>query len=199
MAARMEPTIEDRSILVIDSRGDIAAALRSRVPPSRAYVIRRAPDEADEAVAALVPFPFAVVGITRDTPPTLLAGLRELLATKPVPIVWQGGPPDDLPAHAVLVDDLAECRERVAALVDADIAGVTLADFRGIDWDGRELRGCCALEGVVSLPEGPWRLPAALLAEVGQTIAAAGLPLRLEDAGGGAIRLCASVSSVTRA
>ncbi len=189
----MEPVIEDRSILVVDSRGDVAAALRNRVPPSRAYVIRRAPDEADGAAARLLPFPFAVVGVTREGRPGLPPGVRGLIASAPVVVVWQGTPPEDLPAHTVIVADVAECLERVGALVDAEVAGVTLADYRGVDAAGREVRDCWALEAVVALPEGPWRLAAATAQDVERSIANAHLPLRVQSRADGGIRLQASL------
>jgi hypothetical protein len=193
----MEPTIEDRSILVIDSLGDVAAALRRHVPPSRAYVLRFPYEEAEEAAARLLPFPFAVVGVTRDAPPAVPPGLLGLMARHPIPVVWQGQPPADLPAHALLVDEVMECRKRVDALVDTEVADVILADFDGIEWQGREVHGCRALEGMLSLPQGPWTLPATVLGDVQQTIDAEGLPLRLDRDSCGAVRLVAP-ASVTR-
>lgn len=189
----MEPIIEDRAILVVDSRGDVAAALRNRIPPSRAYVIRRGPDEADAAAVRLLPFPFAVVGVTRDERPVLPPGLRGLLAAAPVLVVWQGAPPDDLPAHTVVVADVADCLDRVGALVDAEVAGVTLADYRGVDADGRQVRDCCALEAMVARPDGPWRLAAATADEVERSIADAQLPLRVQSRADGSLRIQASL------
>ncbi len=174
--------IVDRAILVVDPRIDAVVGLRDRIPPERALLRRAGPLDTAALrahLAALRPFPFAVVGVSRDgSPPSLCEPLREVCARHPIPVLWWGEPPPGLPPHLVRVERWAELRDATLALLAGAPGGVELADHRGLRYGGSLLHSP-QLEGLVAAHPRPFALGWRAVQSARGAISRHRLPLRV--------------------
>jgi hypothetical protein len=181
--------IVDRVILVVDSRPDAVVGLRDRIPPERALLRRAQPCTVDTELAAVHPFPFAVVGVTRDGEiPMVSPQLVELVCSRPIPVAWWGEVPSGLPSHAEKVARWAEVRDTVVGLLASAPGGVRLADHRGLQHRGQRLRSP-ELEGLVAGHPRAFALDWRAAQRVQAAIARHRLPLRVCRPGAGLVGL----------
>lgn len=181
--------IIDRAILVVDASPDAVVALRDRIPPERALLRRAQPRTLEGELAAVHPFPFAVVGVTRDGDvPLMPPGLLELVNSRPVPVVWWGEVPAGLPCHARQVARWGEWRDAVVGLLASAPGGVRLADHRGLTYGAQRLRSP-ELEGLVAGYPGAFALDWRAAQRATAAISRHQLPLRVTRPAAGVVHL----------
>jgi hypothetical protein len=171
----------DRAILVIDQRPALAVALLDRIPPAQAIIHRTAPAESGDASTRLRPWPFAVLGATRDTdPPLIPPALLHLFHTRPIPVLWLGALPADLPVHARSLANATALLDAAERLLTPDpaLAPLCLAAHRGLSLRGRTIQSP-ALEGMLAAPATHWALPPTAVRAARDAIARHHLPLRI--------------------
>ncbi|MDQ6747502.1 MAG: hypothetical protein M3010_05275 [Candidatus Dormibacteraeota bacterium] len=117
-----------RTTLVVGDDVDLFAALRPEVDPAMVQLTWTTPDELPAAIAAAVPWPWAVSGSGNRLDGSAVNALRGM----PVLWFWLGSPPAAAPAGTRqhdrwrgLLDDLRTCLAR-------NVAGVRLAPNRGL-------------------------------------------------------------------
>jgi hypothetical protein len=171
-----------RTILVIEERPYLWAALRPRVDPALAYVRGATPAEVSRVWATCEPWPWLLVGATPVLPP----GLAGLLGSRPIPVHWLDAAPTGLPCCPVVHGDwtdLVAALDALTRLAEPGVNGARLLRNRGLRApDGRIVLGVVNLEGLLAAPDG-LALPDDAAAAVQAEIAASGLPLRLERTG----------------
>ena len=159
-----------RGIVVITPDGELAVALRDRVPREFAVVRDARPEDAAAVAAACLPWPWMVVGATTPLPP----GLATLLRTRPVLTMWLGAAPTGLPLHARRFARPAALLDAVDQARTASVGGMRLAPGSGVEMgDGTLLRGSTldalvgAFPGGFAVPSRAFRTAAATLARHG--------------------------------
>lgn len=162
-----------RTIVVVEERPYLWAALRERVEPATAYVLGASPEEVGAVWAMCDPWPWIVVGTTAAPPP----GLAERLRGRPIPVHWLGPPPPGLPRSCSVHGDWLLLAEELVALGSRSLSGVRLFRNRGLRAaDGQTLLASVHLEGLFAAAAGLTGLEeAAVRAE----LAAGRLPLQL--------------------
>jgi hypothetical protein len=164
-----------RTVLVIEDRPYLWAALQARVPRATAYVRAATPLEVAQIWESCRPWPWVVVG----TPPAV-PGLAELLEGRPIPVHWLA-PVPPLPGRPTVH---AEWQALVAAIEGLNRLGLGALrplPNRGLRYGGRLVLWAPTLEGLLAAPDG---LPAACTASARAELAANGLPLALEEKDG---------------
>jgi hypothetical protein len=144
-----------RSIVVITADGELAVAIRDTVPPRVAVIRDARPNDAAEAAAACLPWPWMVVGASTSLTPSL--GL--LLRTRPVLTLWLGSPPAGLPAHTLSFDRPAALLAAVDSACRANVGGMRLAPGSGVELlNGTLVRGA-TLDALIGAHPGGFALP----------------------------------------
>jgi hypothetical protein len=158
-----------RSIVVITTDGELAVAVREAVPAGIAVVRDARPDDAAEAAAACLPWPWMVVGSTDSMTP----GLASMLRTRPVLILWLGAAPAGLPGHAQRFDHHSALLEAVDTACTAKVGDMRLALGSGVELgDGTLLRGA-TLDALIGAYPCGFALPSATFRSVNAALARA--------------------------
>jgi hypothetical protein len=156
-----------RGIVVITTDGELAVAVRDTVPAGIAVVRDARPDDAAEAAAACLPWPWMVVGATDSVTP----GLASMLRTRPVLTMWLGAAPAGLPRHARRFDHHTALLEAIGAACTANVGGMRLAPGSGVELgDGTLLRGATLDALIGAYPRG-FALPSAIFRSVNAALA----------------------------
>ena len=161
-----------RAILVVTVDGELAVAVRERVPRGMAVVRDAREADADDIATACLPWPWMVVGSAVTVP----SGLASIIRDRPVLTLWLGAPPAGLPGHARMFDRPAALLDAVALACCARVGELRLAPGNGVELrDGIMLRGA-TLEALVAAYPASIAVPA----RTSRSIAAA---LARHDAG----------------
>jgi hypothetical protein len=158
-----------RGIVVITTDGELAVAVRETVPAGIAVVRDARPDDAAEAAAACLPWPWMVVGATNSLTPALGSMLR----TRPVLTLWLGAAPAGLPGHSLRFDHHTALLEAIGAACTARVGDMRLALGSGVELgDGTLLRGATLDALIGAYPRG-FALPSAAFRSVTAALARA--------------------------
>jgi hypothetical protein len=117
-----------RSIVVISATGALGVAIRDAMDPAVALVRDVRPAEAGAGVAACRPWPWMLIGEGPAVAPEVLDTLRR----QPVIVLWAGGPPAGLPAHARAFSRFPELARAARAAGAASVAGLRMAPGLGV-------------------------------------------------------------------
>lgn len=135
-----------RTILVISANGELAVALRERVDRVFAMIKDVRPEEAAQAYAACLPWPWMVVGAVAEIP----GQVEELLRSRPILVFWRGTQPRGLPGHARQFERFGELATAIDAALRRRVAGMRMAVGLGVELPGGEYARSAELQALVS-------------------------------------------------
>lgn len=164
---------------MIAEQPQLWAAIRDRLDPSLALVRNARPSQLAEVWARADPWPWLVVGAAREVPEEL----DELVADRPIPVLWLRQPHGALPASSVVHPSWNRLAGELDALSSTPVFGLRFAPRRGVRTDGRPVVQAPELEGLMAAhPRG---LPAfSGLTRVQRAIERHCLPCSVRRAGG---------------
>lgn len=149
MSRRLRQDI-GRTILVIDDRPYLWAALSARIDRGTGYVRSATPSQLRTVWDSCVPWPWLVVGATQRLPEDL-AGL---LDGNPIPVYWCGPLPAGIPGRPAVFDDWQGLVDALGRLCEVSFNGVRLLRNRGLVGPGGEaVTGLPEVEGLLAAPE----------------------------------------------
>ena len=109
--------------MVVAEQPQLWAAIRDRLDPSLALVRNARPTQLEEVWSRADPWPWLVVGAAREVPP----GLAELVADRPIPVLWLRSPEGCLPAGSVVHPSWSRLAGELDALSTAPVYGLRFA------------------------------------------------------------------------
>jgi hypothetical protein len=163
--------------VVVAEQPQLWAAIRDRLDPAVALVRNARPAQLEEVWSRADPWPWLVVGAAREVPEPL----AELVAGRPIPVLWLREPAGSLPAGSVVHLSWNRLAGDLDTLSTAPVFGLRFAPRRGV-----QANGCCVqapeLEGLMAAhPRG---LPAFDgVQRVRRAIDRHGLPCRVDVVG----------------
>jgi hypothetical protein len=164
-----------RTLLVVAEQPQLWAAIRDRLDPALALVRSTRPSGLAEVWARADPWPWLVVGATREVP----EALPSLVAGRPIPVLWLRRPAGTLPPASAVHATWSGLAARLDGLAGACVFGLRFAPRRGIRTEDRHhIAQAPELEGLMAAHPGA--LP--LFEDVRRarrTIARHSLPCRL--------------------
>lgn len=163
---------------MIAEQPQLWGAIRDRLDPAVALVRNARPAQLAEVWDRADPWPWLVVGAAREVPEALC----ELVAGRPIPVLWLRQPEGALPAGSVVHPSWNRLAGELDALSTAPVFGLRFAPRRGVRADGSPVVQVPELEGLMAAhPRG---LPAfAGVQRVQRTLERHRLPCRLEQSG----------------
>jgi hypothetical protein len=177
--------------MVVAEQPQFWAAIRDRLDPSMALVRNARPAHLAEVWSRADPWPWLVVGAAGEVPESLC----ELVAGRPIPVLWLRQPRGALPAGSVVHPSWNRLAGELDALSTAPVFGLRFAPRRGVRADGGPVVQSPELEGLMAAhPRG---LPAfAGVQRAHRTIERHRLPCCVELAGE-TVRLAAPAAVTT--
>jgi len=163
-----------RTLLVIAEQPQLWAAIRDRLDPALALVRHARPAQLSEVWRRADPWPWLVVGAAGEVP----EALGELVAGRPIPVLWLRQPGGALPAGVVVHPSWAGLSADLDRL-GATVFGMRFAPRRGVRTEGGcTIDGAPELEGLMAAhPRG--LAPFDGVRQVRRTIERFGLPCRV--------------------
>ena len=139
-----------RTILVIDDRPYLWAALSARIDRGTGYVRSATPSQLRTVWDSCRPWPWLVVGATQRLPD----GLADLLDGNPIPVYWCGRLPAGIPGRPAVFDDWQGLVDALGRLCEVSFNGVRLLRNRGLTGpEGEAVTGLPEVEGLLAAPE----------------------------------------------
>ncbi len=133
--------------MVVAEQPQLWAAIRDRVDPALALVRSARPSLLAEVWERADPWPWLVVGATREVPDALPG----LVAGRPIPVLWLRRPEGDLPPGSHVHPGWASLAGRLDALAGASVFGLGFAPRRGIRVGARDhIARAPELEGLMA-------------------------------------------------
>jgi len=163
-----------RTILVVSDSGEVAVALRERTDRAYAIIKDVRPNEAVEAFATCVPWPWMVVGDVPSLAPTLIDALRR----HPILILWRGRPPDGLPRHTRGFTGFAALAAAATEALQRTAAGMRLAIGVGVELPGGGYTRSAELEALVASHPRPLDLPLNAFRSAARALSTRRIPCR---------------------
>jgi hypothetical protein len=177
-----------RTVLVVSEGIELAVALRDRIERAYLTVCDLRPGEVLSAVRACRPWPWMVIGDTAQVDEVFAAAL----ARHPMLLLWCGARPCGLPAHVRRFALFSELAAAVEAALCAEVAGIRLAPGGGLTMPDGGHSGNAALEALVASHPHPLFAPVRDCRSAVTALAAHGVPLRLDHAADGSVRLASA-------
>ncbi|MBO0681726.1 MAG: hypothetical protein J2P45_01110 [Candidatus Dormibacteraeota bacterium] len=139
-----------RTILVIDDRPYLWAALSARIDRGTGYVRSATPSQLSSVWGGCRPWPWLVVGATERLP----EGLSGLLDGNPIPVYWCGPVPAGIPGRPAVFDDWQGLVDALGRLCEVSFNGVRLLRNRGLMGpEGEAVTGLPEVEGLLAAPD----------------------------------------------
>lgn len=179
MSRRLRQDI-GRTILVVDERPYLWAALSARIDRATGYVRSATPSQLGAVWGGCRPWPWLVVGAT----PRLPEGLSGLLDGHPIPVYWCGPLPAGIPGRPAVFDDWQALVDALEGLGEVSFNGVRLLRNRGlVGPEGEAVTGLPEIEGLLAAP-GRCLAAAVEVARIRRRLDEHRLPVDLEAADG---------------
>jgi hypothetical protein len=132
--------------VVVAEQPQFWAAIRDRLDPALALVRNARPAHLREVWSRADPWPWLVVGAAREVPEPL----GELLADRPIPVLWLREPEGDLPPSAVVHPSWNRLAGELDALSTTPVFGMRFAPRRGVRANGGPVIQAPELEGLMA-------------------------------------------------
>jgi hypothetical protein len=140
-----------RTLLVVAEQPQLWAAIRDRLDPALALVRSARPADLGEVWERADPWPWLVVGAAREVP----EALPELLAGRPIPVLWLRRPEGPLPPASHVHPTWSSLAARLDGLAGACVFGLRFAPRRGIrTQDHDRIAQAPELEGLMAAHPG---------------------------------------------
>lgn len=170
---------------MIAANGDLAVALRERVPRGLAVVRDVRPEEMSEGLSACRPWPWMVVGAVDQ----VSGPVRTTLHSRPVLAFWQGAVPEGLPAHLRGFASFRALADAVTSALHAGIGGLRLAPGCGVELPDGRMSQSLELQALVSAHPHHFQLPRSLFGSCQAPLRRSGAPVRAGTVGKGGVGL----------
>jgi hypothetical protein len=135
-----------RTLVVVAEQPQFWAAIRDRLDPALALVRNARPAQLEEVWSRADPWPWLVVGAAREVPGTLC----ELVADRPIPVLWLRRPDGPLPPCAVVHQSWNDLAGELDALGAGPVSGLEFAPRRGVRANGGPVVQAPELEGLMA-------------------------------------------------
>jgi len=135
-----------RTLVVVAEQPQFWAAIRDRLDPALALVRNARPAQLEEVWSRADPWPWLVVGAATEVPDRL----RELVADRPIPVLWLRRPEGDLPLSAVVHPSWNRLAGELDALSTTPVFGLSFAPRRGVRANGGMVLQAPELEGLMA-------------------------------------------------
>lgn len=175
-----------RTVLVISQDGELAVALRDRVDRAYALVKDVRPEEATEAFAACIPWPWMVVGNVTSLASAVIDGMED----RPILVYWRGESPDGLPGHARNFERFSDLSAAVTDALKQTVAGLKLAVGLGVDLPDGAYARSAELQALVAAHPHPFDVPLDAFRSAARVLATHGIAAKpVRDNEKGTVRL----------
>ena len=176
-----------RSVVAVSVAGELAVALRERIPRELAVVRDARPGDLGAVYAACVPFPWLLCGDMAAVDTAVTVRLRR----DPVAVGWIGELPAELPAHARRFASFRDLVNYVNNALRADVSGMRLAPGLGVSMPGGGSARSAPLEALIAAHPDGIDAPLPSFRSAARALAAHRLGMRPQRSGG-RVRLVAT-------